>query len=182
VALCGIAGTGVFVLLHHGYNLTQGHSQRTILPSLSVLQIFWLAGVALVVTGIALIALMQMGGMLDRSRERRELAAQGAGGSLSRGRVPGRLGSDDDEDDLDGSSWEDDGPDGEWDDTGEEYADSRYGPSYDESRYAPRADASRRGGRGRQAQWDDGAEDEDDDSWRRDRGGRGGRGGRGNWR
>lgn len=194
VSLCGIAGAAIYVLLHHGYALVQhaakgATSQRTLLQPLTAVQLVWLSGLALVVTGVALIVLMQVGGALDRSRANREAAALEKGSSLSRGRAPGRLGAvggDEEE-------WDDEGND-EWDEAPDDYTDSRYAPSYDDSRYEPRVNARtvRRGGRGgRQDDWDDEEDDEDeehDDSWRRDRGGRGGGrggergGGRGGWR
>jgi hypothetical protein len=193
VSLCAVAGAGIYVLLHHGYALVQkaakgATTQRPILPALSTVQLFWLSGLALVVTGIGLIVLMQVAAALDRNRANREAVALERGASLNRGRVPGRLGSvADDEDDPDASrsypaagGWDDD-PDDEWDDADDDMADSRYAPRYTDSRYEPRADTSRRGGRSsRQDQRDDPEDDEDDNDWRRDRGaGRGGHGGRG---
>jgi hypothetical protein len=182
VALCGIAGAAIYVLLHHGYTLVQRTSHRVVLQPLTAVQMFWLSGLALIIAGILLIALIQVGAALDRSRERREAVADAKGSSFSRGRA---LPVGDGEDDLDASgsypaagAWDDAEPDDEWDETPDEYADSRYTSSYDDSRYAPRVDAGRRGGRRSQSDWD---EDEDEDGdWQR--GSRGGRGGRGGWR
>jgi hypothetical protein len=175
VSLCGIAGAAIYVLLHNGYARAQGSSQRVILLPLSAVQLFWFSGLALVVTGIVLLVLLQYGGAIDRMRARREFAIFG------RGRGPGQLDSvADDEDDLDASGsypaaggWDDDDPGDEWGDAPDDYADSRY---------APRVDASRRGRGGRQRDWDRGAADDDDEDegdWRQGRGGRGSRGGRG---
>lgn len=191
VSLCAVAGAAVYVLLHHGYTLTQhaakgASTQHVILQPVSTVRLFWLSGLALVVTGVGLIVLMQLGAKLDESRANREAAALDSGSSFNRGRVPGRLSTiDDDDDDLDASGsypaangWDEDEPDDEWDDEPDAYADSRYAPRYDDSRYEPRMDAPPRGrGGSRMSDWRGGSEDdtdEPDDGWRRGRGGGGG--------
>jgi hypothetical protein len=156
VAVCGIAGAGIYVVFHHGYTLGQGSSQRVIFAPLTTVQLIWLSGLALVVAGIALIVLLVAGGVMDRRRERRELAALENDSSLHRGRVPGGLSSLSDTDDDGG--WDDE-PQDNWDDEPDDY---------DNSRYAPRVKASRRGGRGRERDWGD-DEDEDNGGWRRGR-------------
>ncbi|HEX9414743.1 MAG TPA: hypothetical protein VF916_14655, partial [Ktedonobacterales bacterium] len=114
-AVCGIAGVGIFLLMHLGYSIghstgRRGAGRLTILYPFSVTQLFLAAGLGLIVAGIVFGFLRQFGGTLDRQRARRRAAA--AARREDRMRLP----SLDEEDEVDesgyypaaGSEWEED--------------------------------------------------------------------------